>query len=96
MRRGVRPSLPTSSVLTYLNKSVNSKRCPGRDIVIWGSLALVQSLCETKLIDQYHFIVSPVILGTGKKLFPERQLDLEFGEAKVLEGGYLILKYAPV
>lgn len=72
------------------------KKMPGKDIVIWGSLTLVQSLCETKLIDQYHFIVSPVILGTGKKLFPERQLDLEFGEAKVLEGGYLILKYAPV
>ena len=71
------------------------KKQPGKDIVIWGSIALVQSLCETQLVDEYQFIISPVILGAGKKLFPERQLDLEFGDAKVLEGGYLLLKYGP-
>jgi hypothetical protein len=37
-----------------------------------------------------------IILGAGRKLFPEHQLDLEFGDAKVLGSGYLMLKYAPV
>lgn len=72
------------------------KKRDGKDIVIWGSLTLVQFLSRTPLIDEYQFIVSPVVLGSGKKLFSEHKLDLKFEGSKVLEGGYLVLRYVPV
>jgi dihydrofolate reductase len=41
----------------------------GKDMVIWGSLSLAQSLMATGLVDQYQLIVCPVVLGTGRSLF---------------------------
>src|SRR5579863_4989833 len=43
----------------------------GKDIVIDGSSVLVHTLVEYDLIDEYSLLVYPVILGGGKKLFPE-------------------------
>ncbi|TPW74261.1 dihydrofolate reductase family protein [Schumannella soli] len=41
------------------------------EIRVWGSADLIRSLGEHDLVDEYRLIVYPVVLGTGKKLFPE-------------------------
>lgn len=43
----------------------------GGDIQIMGSANLVRQLIENDLIDQYQLMIEPVILGGGKRLFPE-------------------------
>ena len=44
---------------------------PGGEIRVWGSADLIRTLAEHDLIDEYRLIVYPLVLGTGKKLFPE-------------------------
>ena len=43
----------------------------GGDVVIWGSAALVRALLAEGLVDQLDLFVEPVLLGGGKRIFPE-------------------------
>jgi dihydrofolate reductase len=44
---------------------------PGKDMVLWGSLALSDSLMRAGLVDEYRLQVCPVVLGRGKRLFED-------------------------
>jgi dihydrofolate reductase len=44
---------------------------PGKDMVVWGSLALSDSLMREGLVDEYRLQVCPVVLGRGKRLFED-------------------------
>jgi dihydrofolate reductase len=43
----------------------------GQDILIYGSAALVNTLLAHNLIDEYRFMIYPLVLGRGKHLFSE-------------------------
>lgn len=43
----------------------------GGDIQVMGSASLVSQLIENDLVDEYRLMIEPVILGGGKRLFPE-------------------------
>ncbi|GCE12414.1 dihydrofolate reductase family protein [Tengunoibacter tsumagoiensis] len=43
----------------------------GTDLVIMGSGALVQSLMQANLVDTYVLLIHPLVLGSGRRLFPE-------------------------
>ncbi len=45
------------------------KEQPGEDLLIYGSGALVNTLLPHKLIDEYRFMIYPLVLGTGKRFF---------------------------
>jgi dihydrofolate reductase len=45
------------------------KQQPGDDILVYGSGALVNTLLSHNLIDEYRFMIYPVVLGTGKRFF---------------------------
>lgn len=47
----------------------NLKEQPGEDVLIYGSGALVNTLLAHNLIDQYRFMIYPLVLGTGKRFF---------------------------
>lgn len=47
------------------------KQQPGRDILVAGSCQLVRTLAEHNLVDEYRLMIYPVVLGSGKRLFPE-------------------------
>lgn len=45
------------------------KEQPGKDIMLFGSGEIAEQLAAHGLIDEYQFLVSPVILGHGRNLF---------------------------
>jgi dihydrofolate reductase len=47
------------------------KERPGGDVVVLGSGALVGSLMRHDLIDDYVLSIHPIVLGSGRRLFPE-------------------------
>jgi dihydrofolate reductase len=74
------------------------KEGEGGPILIAGSRTLAQSLMPHGLIDEYRLMVFPVVLGTGKRLFPdaaEDKLDLKLADTEVFESGVAVLTYRP-
>jgi dihydrofolate reductase len=70
---------------------------PGGEIRVWGSADLIRTLAAHDLIDEYRLIVYPIVLGTGKKLFPDGFPLTTFTlvEARPLTTGVLIAVYRP-
>lgn len=50
------------------------RREAGRDLHVWGSSKLVQTLVAHDLVDELFLMVYPVVLGQGKRLFASTQL----------------------
>ncbi len=72
------------------------KEQPGQEILIAGSATLVQSLMEADLIDEYRFLVHPVIMGKGKRFFNDAtKASLKLVEAKTFDLGVVLLRYQP-
>jgi dihydrofolate reductase len=46
------------------------RAAPGRDMLIWGSSALVSTLISANLIDELLVMIEPISLGGGKRIFP--------------------------
>jgi dihydrofolate reductase len=71
------------------------KAQPGGDIMIFGSGSIVSLLTGHGLIDDYTFVVSPIILGSGRPIFTggESRRALELVEAKSYPRGNVVLRY---
>ena len=72
------------------------KRDVGGDILVNGSVQLVQTLMEHDLVDEYRLMVFPTVLGAGKRLFSDTSeaAALRLVDAKPA-GETLILIYEP-
>jgi len=73
------------------------KQQPGHDLLIPGSATFVQSLMHTDLIDEYQFLVHPMIMGSGKRFFKDwmGMARLKLVESKTLSLGVVLLCYQP-
>jgi dihydrofolate reductase len=72
------------------------RREPGGNILVNGSARLVRELTRHGLVDEYRFMVFPVVLGSGKRLFADASdtTALRLVEARPV-GECLILRYEP-
>jgi dihydrofolate reductase len=72
------------------------KAQPGKDILIDGSSVLVHTLIQHDLVDEYRLHVYPVVLGGGKRLFPDgMRVNLRLVAAKPLSSGVTYMRYVP-
>jgi dihydrofolate reductase len=53
-----------------MSESVNQlKKQTGKDFLVYGGSNFVASLIEHNLVDEYHLLVNPVVLGSGLTIF---------------------------
>jgi dihydrofolate reductase len=71
------------------------KARPGRELQVHGSGRLVRFLLEHDLVDRLNLLVFPVIVGAGRRLFPERGIatGLALTESRTTPNGVTISVY---
>jgi len=70
------------------------KSLPGKNIALDGSSVLVKTLIANDLVDEYSLLVYPVVLGGGKKLFPEGVFTtLRLVESRPFPSGVVLTRY---
>jgi len=72
------------------------KQEQGKNIMT-GGVMLASQLAELGLIDEYHFVVHPIIVGEGRRLFEginlQEKLQLRLVESKTFKSGCVLLRY---
>jgi dihydrofolate reductase len=65
------------------------------DVVVHGSMQLVEELLENDLVDELRLMVYPVVLGSGKRLFgaTSDKKPLKLRDSQVVGDGVAILVY---
>lgn len=72
------------------------KQQDGKNILLDGSSILAHTLIENDLVDEYALHVYPLVLGGGKRLFPEgKRINLTLVEAQALPTGVVWQRYRP-
>jgi dihydrofolate reductase len=73
------------------------KQQPGNDIGVLGSGELVQSLRRHDLVDEYVLMIHPLVLGSGRRLFPDGSpfASLRLVDSVTTSTGVVIATYQP-
>jgi dihydrofolate reductase len=72
------------------------KEQPGKTIYVDGSSVLVHTLAQHDLVDEYSLLVYPVVLGSGKKVFPDSlRVNLRLVESRPFPSGVVLMRYEP-
>jgi len=72
------------------------KRDSARDIFLFGSADLANSLIPRGLIDEFRIALNPIILGGGTPLFkPGEKRKLKLIDSRPMSTGIVILRYVP-
>jgi len=73
------------------------KELPGRDFLVAGSATLVQTLIKHDLVDEYHLLIYPVMVGKGKRLFKDGmdKVALKLVHSRTSASGVLLVTYQP-
>ena len=69
------------------------KQQPGKNILVDGSSVLIHELAQHDLVDEYSLHVYPLVLGGGKRLFPEgKWINLTLMEVSSLPTGVVFMR----
>jgi dihydrofolate reductase len=70
---------------------------PGGELVIWGSVSLVRDLLTAGLVDELTLMIEPILLGGGKRIFPDdgRARPLQLVTSVTTATGVLVTTYQP-
>ncbi|HEU4987014.1 MAG TPA: dihydrofolate reductase family protein [Rhizobiaceae bacterium] len=68
----------------------------GKDVYIFGSADLLDSLLKAGLVDEYRICLAPVVLGSGNPLFKPQgqQIKMRLENTRPLKTGGVVLTYA--
>jgi dihydrofolate reductase len=72
------------------------KQQQGKDMVLLGGAGLVSTFVNLGLIDEYHLLVNPLVLGGGKPLFKDvkERHTLKLIKTKTFKSGKVVLHYS--
>jgi dihydrofolate reductase len=72
------------------------KQEQGKNILV-GGVSIPSQLIELGLVDEYHFVVQPIIAGEGRRLLEgislQERLQLKLVESKIFPSGSVALHY---
>jgi dihydrofolate reductase len=84
-------TLISSNVVEEVRKL---KEQPGKNILVDGSSVLIHTLAENDLVDEYSLHVYPLVLGSGKRLFPDgKRINMKLIESIALPTGISFQQY---
>jgi dihydrofolate reductase len=68
----------------------------GGDLLVIGSAELVKTLVDHDLVDEYRMMIDPLVVGGGKRLFPEDGAlsELKLLNSEATETGAILATYA--
>ena len=71
---------------------------PGGELFLMGSSQLARSLISSGLVDEINLMIEPIVLGGGKRLFPDdgRAVPFELVRTTTSTTGVHICTYRPV
>jgi len=74
------------------------KAQPGRDMVLFGGVSIVQQFVQHGLVDEYWIKIYPYGLGAGRPLFTglDRRAELMLLDSKAYDSGIVTCRYATV
>jgi dihydrofolate reductase len=84
------------TILRSLDDVAELKETDGGPIIIHGSATLARNLSDAGLLDRYHLLVFPVLLGAGKRMFSDTDKDkqmLTLAESESYSNGVQKLVY---
>jgi dihydrofolate reductase len=84
------------TILRSLDEVAALKQTDGAPIIVHGSATLARNLSDAGLIDRYHLLVFPVLLGAGKRMFSDTDKDkqvLSVVESETYRNGVTKLVY---
>lgn len=86
--------LPADDVLGGMRKLRDQE---GGDLMVMGSTSLVRMLASNDLVDEYRLMIEPILLGGGKRIFPDdgRARPLKLVSAVTASTGVLVCTYQP-
>lgn len=70
------------------------KRQTGKDIIVYGGAGFVASLIEGGLIDEFNFLLNPVAIGKGLRIFGNRT-PLKLTASTAYSNGVVVNTYHP-
>jgi dihydrofolate reductase len=87
----------TRIVRTGLREEIlKLKQEPGKNILV-GGVDIPSQLIELGLVDEYRFVVGPVVAGEGRRLLDgvslQEKLQLKLIESKIFKSGCVALRY---
>jgi dihydrofolate reductase len=65
--------------------------------ILTGGVSIPSQLIELGLVDEYHFVVQPIVVGEGRRLLEgislQERLQLKLVESKIFKSGCVALRY---
>ncbi|MNL36765.1 hypothetical protein D3C87_1588700 [compost metagenome] len=86
----------TRIVSENIGDEVRKLKKAGKNMTLLGSGTIVTQLAELGLIDEYAFMVNPVVLGSGRTLFDgiKKSPQFKLKSSKTLASGNVLLSYS--
>ena len=74
------------------------KQTGSKDMTILGSGSILTLFAQNNLIDEYQFMIDPVVLGEGSTVLKNitKKLDLKLTKSKVYKSGVILVCYEPM
>lgn len=90
----------TKIVRTNLGDEILKLKQEEGKAILTGGVAIPSQLIQLGLVDEYHFVVHPIIAGEGRRLLDgvslQEQLQLKLVDSTVFESGHVALRYLKI